>query len=628
MATASVVLLCAAVVLALILNLALKPAYQAKLTVCCLVFSGIAGLCFYGAGLWELTHDLPLTLLRTTFIVFRMFIGVNELGAIASTRLVSTRAGLLCFWLAHLLAYYCFASAALNTLGAGLLRAIRFFLSGRGDLTLIYGINEDSTALGEECRAAGESVVFVAENPSSETVGTLNRSGMAVLSSPEANAAEQKGLRWLHLGRRRLTVYALDREDDKNLYFALRLKDTLGKLGVPAENTRVTLPGVEDIIGPMLQVSEMHYGFGYVNVFDRSMLAARAVIRTAPPWDYVSFGSDGRATEDFACVIAGFGSHGQAVFKQLVMNAQFAGSTFRAAIFSPNFENEAGYLKINCPELMRRYEPEVHRDDARSAAFYRYIDSRLSTLKLIVIATGDEKRNREITDDLMLYLKRCAAENICVVRCGEKGARYQERIGSPILTENIYTRAYLSAEEADRSAILLNAHYDSSDRTDWDKWVACDSFAKMSSRASADFMPAYIRASGCNREELIAGNWHPSEQMLRNLGETEHLRWNAFHFAMGYRPMSEEEFSANAERWYKCREEGSPIGFKISRNVEARTHACLVSWEELPALSERESAITGCPVDYWQLDINNVLALPELLRAEAGAKNSSAREEG
>ena len=620
MTTVGVVILCAAVVLALILNLALKPAYQARLAVFCLIFAGAAGLCFYGAGLWELTHDLPMTLLRTTFSVFRMFIGVNELGLIQGSTLVSTRGGLLCFWFAHLLAYYCFASAALNTLGAGILRGLRFFLSRRGDLTLIYGINEDSAALGEECRDAGETVVFVAENPSSETVATLNKAGMAVLTSPGANAATQKGLRWLHLGRRKLTVYALDEADDKNLYFALRLKDTLEKEGVAPVNTRVTLPGVEDIIGSMLQVTREHYGFGYVHVFDRSMLAARAVIRVAPPWDFVAFDAEGRATEDFECVIVGFGSHGQSAFKQLVMNAQFAGSDFRAAIFSPRFDSEAGYLKTNCPELLRRYEVEIRRDDARSAAFYQYIESRLPTLKLIVIAAGDDALNREISDDLMLFLKRCAAENICVVRCGEKGARYQERIGSPILTENIYTRAYLSAEDADRSAIMLNARYDASERSDWDKWVACDSFGKMSSRATADFIPAFIRASGCTREELAAGAWQPSEKMLRNLGETEHRRWNAFHFTMGYRPMSVEEFNANAARWYKCRDEGTVGGFKLSKNSEARTHACLVSWEELPAVSERESAVTGSAVDYQQFDINNILLLPELLRAEGRKK--------
>ena len=91
----------------------------------------------------------------------------------------------------------------------------------------------------------------------------------------------------------------------------------------------------------MLQISENGYGFGYVNVFDPSQLAARALVRICPPWESVSFGEDGRAKEDYECVIVGFGSHGQAVLRQLVMNGQFAGATFHAGIFSNHFNREA-----------------------------------------------------------------------------------------------------------------------------------------------------------------------------------------------------------------------------------------------------------------------------------------------
>ena len=52
------------------------------------------------------------------------------------------------------------------------------------------------------------------------------------------------------------------------------LKTALEKAGIPAENTRVTLPGAEDILTPMLQVSDSSYGYGYVNVFDSAELAA------------------------------------------------------------------------------------------------------------------------------------------------------------------------------------------------------------------------------------------------------------------------------------------------------------------------------------------------------------------
>ena len=417
-----------------------------------------------------------------------------------------------------------------------------------------------------------------------------------------------------------------DMPEEQQRWYAIKVFErddkVLEKLQIPPENTRVTLPGAEDIICSMLQVSEDCYGFGYVNVFDRSMLAARALVRTVPPWDFISFGSDGRAKEDFSCVVVGFGSHGQAALKQLVMNGQFAGSHFRAAVFSPNFEKEAGYLQSDSPELLKQYEINSFQRDARGIEFYSFIERQLSTLKLIVIATGSEERNREISDNLMLFLKRRGAENICVVRCGAKGVRYQERVGSPILTTNIYTRAFLSAEDADRGAIILNASYDSSERTDWEKWVSCDSFSKMSSRASADFSPAFIRASGSSRETLLAGEWDLTDEQLRSLGETEHMRWNAFHFAMGYRPMSEEEFVANAKRWRKYQEDGIPCRFKIAKNSETRTHACLVSWEELNELSARESELTGRKVDYQQTDINNVLTLPKLLQAEEERRTS------
>ena len=41
-------------------------------------------------------------------------------------------------------------------------------------------------------------------------------------------------------------------------------------------------------------------------------------------------------------------------------------------------------------------------------------------------------------------------------------------------------------------------------------------------------------------------------------------------------------------------------------------HACLIDWEDLDDLSERESQVTGKPVDYKQMDRNNVLTLAQL----------------
>ena len=242
----------------------------------------------------------------------------------------------------------------------------------------------------------------------------------------------------------------------------------------------------------------------------------------------------------------------------------------------------------------------------------------LATLKMLAVCTGSDATNQEIANDLMLFLKRRRAERICVVRCGKQALRYQESVLSPIAETGVYTLASLSAERADREAILLNSVYDASDRSNWEKWVACDSFSKMSSRASADFAPALIKASGATEEEILAGNWQPDEAMRQVLGEMEHLRWCAFHYAMGYLPMGKDRWEANAAEFIRCREQDIPCRIRLSKNAEERLHACLIPWDSLDELSARESAVTGRPVDYKQTDINNVLALPQILRSAAG----------
>ena len=80
--------------------------------------------------------------------------------------------------------------------------------------------------------------------------------------------------------------------------------------------------------------------------------------------------------------------------------------------------------------------------------------------------------------------------------------------------------------------------------------------------------------------------------------------------------MSKEEFESNAETWKQCEAEGKPCGIKIAKNSQARTHACLIPWDELDELSKKENRITGRNVNYKQIDIDNVLTLPKILQAE------------
>lgn len=619
-----VIVLSIIIFFALVINMALRPSSSAKLTVFLMMLSVIGGSMFYGKGYSDVTGDFALSLVRTPFSVIGMFLGKNDLSAIAGSSWVNSLPGVMCFWALHLIAFYSIASAALITIGAEGLRSLRLFLAMRGDLVIIYGVNEESLQLGKECRAGNKSsVVFVAENESDGMVKDIINMGMAVITGTDAVRSDVSRLKMLRVNsRERIEVYALDEEAQKNLIYAIGLRDAFEKMGVSPQITSLTLPGTEEIITPMLQVSEDSYGFGFVNAFDAPELMARAMIRLCPPWEYITFDENAKAEQDFDCIVIGAGDCGQAALRHLIMNGQFVGSRFHAAVFSPNCGREAGYLLTECGEILNQYDIEFRMSDARSKEFYDYLSSRLGSLKYIAVCAGSEQMNAELSDQLMLYLKRMRAEHICVLQGIKSGVRYQEAVGSPLEVKSVYSYEMLSAVQEDRNAILINSAYDRSDRTDWEKWVACDTFSKMSSRASAEFIPALAKASGYCAEEFSEGNWEEkiSAEKLDTLGEMEHLRWCAFYYVNGYKAMSEEEFEKRAERYRENVRQEKPADPRISKDAERRIHACLIPYDQLDGLSEREKAVTGRNIDYRQADINNVLMISRILGQEKGGE--------
>ena len=115
---------------------------------------------------------------------------------------------------------------------------------------------------------------------------------------------------------------------------------------------------------------------------------------------------------------------------------------------------------------------------------------------------------------------------------------------------------------------------------------------------------------------MADGEWKPEPVLLRSLGETEHLRWCAFHYANGYAPMERADFEVRAAAWKHGAEAGDHTVPRPAKDSQRRLHACLIPWEELNDLSACEKRLTGRDVDYQQIDINTVLALPRLLAAE------------
>ena len=80
--------------------------------------------------------------------------------------------------------------------------------------------------------------------------------------------------------------------------------------------------------------------------------------------------------------------------------------------------------------------------------------------------------------------------------------------------------------------------------------------------------------------------------------------------------MTEEEFDKRAREYIENLREGRPANPRIGKDTDERAHACLIPYDQLDRLSEKEKKITGRNVNYKQSDINNVLIIPRILRQE------------
>lgn len=614
----TVMLLGGALFAAIVVLLAAKPRLALRLTGAAAVISAVGGLLIYGYIFLTTVENLTLVVIRTLFSVCCMFVAATDFSAVSEAPFFRREGAELLFWILHLIAFYATSSAVLSTIGAGALRKLRLWLARWGELHLVYGVNANSLDFGQELLAQDNgSVVYIDSKTDAAEFAAIAQDGCVLRSDDAAENATVRFLKSIGIrrGRRKITLYALSEDMADNLRYARAFLTSLQALGITPEQTSLVIHGREASAVTALQVRGEQYGYGFVTVFQEPGLAARLLVRSYPPCDQISFDAEGRAAEDFEALIVGFGQMGQAVLKSLVMNGQFAGSSFHAAVFSPDCQSVNGYFSSSMKAVLDHYDITFHPYDGRSRQMYEHLQQRGEKIKYIVVCTGSEKRNQEITEEFTSFFASRGLR-IPVYQCSYRGITCYDADTQQTDICRLYHPSVLSTDRLDRMAMIINHYYQGpSERTALEDWMACDYFSRMSCRASADFTSAMLRAAGKTEEQVLSGDWNFSGGMLENLSRMEHERWCAFHYCMGFTPMSEEEYAARAREYRAQMERDGKAAIRIGKNMEKRTHACLIPWEELEELSRRENAVTGKNVNYQQMDTDNVLVVPQLLQS-------------
>ena len=516
------------------------------------------------------------------------------------------------FWIFSVLAFYTAASALLIRFGNDLLRWIRIIVSKNSDILLIFGINPDSLAFGRNVADVNANVIVYVDDSQNEAYESSIRDlGGLAYTDRDAVKANSAFLKKIYVKPRKtkLKLYALSKDYDKNLHYSRMLLESLKNSDISPEQTALILLGTDELKGMNFQAEGIKYGYGNVVSFDEFELCSRFLITKYPLCNAISFDKNARASEDIHALIVGFGRVGHEVLRKLIANGQFEGSKFYATVYDPNFENRAGFIKSQYPNMFANYNIDFEPQGGRSSKFFKFLEDNASKLNYIVICIEDREISRDIAIRMVDRLQNLGySQN--VYTCDTKSVRCYSQNASECDTHWIYDSELLHSDTLDKYAMELNHRYAGGSDV-YEDWKQCGYFDRMSSRACVDYLIPLIQK--INKNSL-------TRTQRENLAKSEHLRWCAFHYTFGFDVMDKEDFVKRVRfRQNEIIRQGKS-SIKITKDMDNLRHVCLVDWKELDEISRLENAVTHGNKNYKDFDRNNVDMIMSLIKIKKDEK--------
>ena len=325
-----------------------------------------------------------------------------------------------------------------------------------------------------------------------------------------------------------------------------------------------------------------------IHIVNEADIITRQMVERHPPFKCVDFSEKAEAARNFTVMILGFGTVGQHAFLRLMMNGQFSGSRMRAIVVDKDMDNVRDCFLHRYPGLELCCNIEFKNFDVRCEEFFKLLNET-DNVDYVVIALSNDEINKQTALDIRLNYERKNIKTFPFIAVLEKNrsprnAEKDNRIFIFGCCEEVYKESVIIRAEADRMAKAVNDVY--KEMYGGQPWHELDWFLQESNRAAADFIPAMLSLAKREERDTIEENILTGDSSLAEiLAQTEHLRWNAFHAAMGYLPIGLEEMRRRFEKYDG--EKNSRENFDYCRrDSKARLHACLVPWDELDKVNE------------------------------------------
>jgi hypothetical protein len=326
-----------------------------------------------------------------------------------------------------------------------------------------------------------------------------------------------------------------------------------------------------------------------IHIIDEADVLIRRMIDERPPYECPGLrlnetNKTGMAACNFTVMILGFGTAGQRALLRLIMNGQFAGSVMRAIVVDRQIEHLRERFIHRYPALDMCCNIDFKNFDVRDEAFFDLLKETADVHYIVAALSGDEMSRQTALDIRLCYERKNIAIPFIAVyeKHGSlRDTNHDENVFSFGCREAIYKEAVIIREENDRMAKAVHEVYGGDP-----PWHELDWVLHESNRASADFIPAMLALAGLNAETAKKQQTLTGDKALaETLAQTEHLRWNAFHAAMGFSPIAIEEMRQRFEKYPGEKNTREHLDF-CRRDSKARLQVCLARWDELDKISE------------------------------------------
>lgn len=287
-------------------------------------------------------------------------------------------------------------------------------------------------------------------------------------------------------------------------------------------------------------------------------------------------------------------------------------------------------LQLECPEIVENYAIDFYQEDINSFNFEHLLEEKCIDVNYIAVCLSSDDDNLRCGMYLRSFYLQKNPLNQDIPFIGIKisdsktnkkisilrGGKQNYNLSAFGSNDNIYSYDLLINNELEEIAINIHAAYQYEEglKLTYSKIIKTFNESesdRKSNRANAAHVKYKLYSLGygikklqfATKDELELSPQLVSElseklkdeTILDNLSRIEHDRWNAHERSDGWRTVTIE----------KSKEYASKIG--SHKNVCAKLHPCLCTWDELDALGEAYGK------DFKFYDTKIVKAIPEIL---------------